>query len=291
MDQSEFLNRLTSRSLSRYGVKVSRRKVSDWIDEELMPGPNRIGRQWIWNPHQYRRALQICRLKNLGCSTHAGVRIQLWLLGYEMPIDLIRESLQRESCRQKRAVFSGVNSTYDPRGNKKRSPKKIDIVTRGLGERDKRLPIALTKEAIFDSYGALRFGHLNGNLIRDFEKLLATFVPSGDGIKTDSLGDDDSSQHFSLGAVCGIFGELDEIENAIDFSGLDEKTLRSAREFLPQLITAAFIGFELKSGADSLRLGDNQNLRSVIKRTFTAPDWKLFFYFLVLNHLNSLGDA
>lgn len=115
----DFFPRLQARALARYGVSLSERQFTNWREKGLVPGPAHprgLGRgrspERHWPVQAYRRALRICWYKTRGIDHVPAWQILFWLAGEEVPIDVLRQSLQRELKRIRRQSRYLTDSGY-----------------------------------------------------------------------------------------------------------------------------------------------------------------------------------
>src|SRR4051812_18811860 len=100
-------------ALKRLGYHVSERQLQDWSDEGLLP-PRRPrgrgrgkGKVFYWTDRSViRQAATICELLDWrGRTEH--IRLPLWLLGYDQPLDAIRRELLSHASRRLQAITAG----------------------------------------------------------------------------------------------------------------------------------------------------------------------------------------
>ena len=114
-----FFPRLQAHALARYGVNLSERQFTNWREKGLMPGPaHPRGRgrghspERHWPLQAYRRALRICWYKQRGIDRIPAWWILFWLAGDDVPLDVLRRSLQRELKRVRRQSRYLADSGY-----------------------------------------------------------------------------------------------------------------------------------------------------------------------------------
>src|SRR5690349_8190682 len=103
MNRSAFLQRLNARAVARYGVApISNKMFGKWLEAKIIWAPDKHGRIRNWSPRQYRRALEIVRLKSMDIQILWEIRFQLWLKkcpGVDIEFgELEREVLIRHFC-------------------------------------------------------------------------------------------------------------------------------------------------------------------------------------------------
>ena len=115
----DFFPRLQARALARYGVSLSERQFTNWREKGLIPGPAHpqgrgrgLSPERHWPLQAYRGALRTCRYKKYGIHHVAPWRILLWLAGEEVPLDVLRTSLQKEMKRIRRQTRHLADSGY-----------------------------------------------------------------------------------------------------------------------------------------------------------------------------------
>jgi hypothetical protein len=126
MNPTEFMKRVIERARSRYGLRLTQAVVEDWVHEGFLEparptGLARAGRPpWTRNWHDYRRALEICRMKSRltpGRRFHNDeIRIQLWLSGRDFEGIDIPALVCHEFRRAVAKLRAPFRSVFDPRG-------------------------------------------------------------------------------------------------------------------------------------------------------------------------------
>jgi hypothetical protein len=113
----ELLERLQRRVSDRYGVSVDQQWLNDLIKAGLITKAQRAGNVgrtpvFLHDAPDYRRALQIARLKSRGTVGRDAIRINLFINRYSLPTHDIRYALYNEWGRQVRALMAPVRSGY-----------------------------------------------------------------------------------------------------------------------------------------------------------------------------------
>lgn len=101
--------------LQRAGYHVTPRQLRDWVDKGALPHPTPRGKgkgkgkKYIWQQRTIvKQAATVCEL----LDWHGRMRpvpYMLWLLGYEMPLAVIREELLRLARGNIAQLLTGVN--------------------------------------------------------------------------------------------------------------------------------------------------------------------------------------
>jgi hypothetical protein len=286
-------------------VTLTDRMLGDLVDEKIVDGPTPKGRQrgqppdWVWGSKSYRQALQVCRVKQLGCRRFAEIRVAIWLRGSDIPLTDVCNSLRAEFRRRQRELFRRINITRDPRTPEGRK-KGLTGLTRQIGPPSPvllptgiELPAGL-KIAAFDT---IRFGvgraELAAQIQLFFVNILQTFPIA-------ELNEDfgrllDEGCEVLAACLLGIVGEPEEIEKtglevidtASDMSFLNarsllhhaERILRLTR-YMPDLATP-----NVKPVALDL-IAPIRTILEVIR----IPLWRMGVFVPILNAVQRSGD-
>lgn len=152
MDKDVLLERVNCYSLQHYGVRVTPRMLSDWVNEELVPQAIPLGRKrgqlkqnWDWTAVHYRRILQICRLIKDGYERKTAIRIELWFRKIEVPFDLLKKAFAKEfkliRINRLKAVISNFQKSILDM-----TPKLKNALVRQMGQLPPQLNVQLSKE-------------------------------------------------------------------------------------------------------------------------------------------------
>jgi hypothetical protein len=116
---AEFYTRLSHWALTYCEIKVTHRVIRDWSDENLLPGPTKIGLgrgkgfKTNWDALAYRRACRICGFKKKGTKYFDELHILLWLAGEHVNIKDLRRSCLRALKRFKSSKDMNTRSNID----------------------------------------------------------------------------------------------------------------------------------------------------------------------------------
>jgi hypothetical protein len=211
---------LNAEARSRASPPISDRILRDWIQEKLVPKPRGKGlgqglgsEPLRYSPAALKAALEVVRLKAARPERkYAVLRIRLWLLGFDVPINQIAEDLESEFRWLLRRHFFRNPFRYDA----KSSPKYISEREK---ERERRIAgpldptfvdaglelprddlLRVIWEAVSDPVGSSQFLKLLDQLVPPFlsERGKSVFEPFLRGVEpyVDSAG---------------LFGNPDEI--------------------------------------------------------------------------------
>jgi hypothetical protein len=165
--------------MGRYRVRVSERRVRDWIDEELMPGPIAMGRRREWGtPAQYRHALEICRHIAQGADRYSDIRFRQWLAGRDVPFDLLRKAVASEFERLRKNLLRPLQHDPGPSELGDEKPRRLKAVRRRIGEPSpKILPpgFEYSEQELLRLYDALRFAVADAELREIVRGILVRF--------------------------------------------------------------------------------------------------------------------
>jgi hypothetical protein len=220
MRRETFLEVLNAEARSLSWPTITDRMLRDWILEDLFPGPTEKGLgRGLGSERRYSSAalaagLEVVRLRASGPRRNAALRLRLWLLDFNVPMDRIIEDLRSEFDRLLRRGFFRDPLRYDANSNEEYSERKIQAELRRAGPVDPDLAAAglpppsgdilnLASELVWGSDGPTR-------LLTLLEARISPFV-SENGLKILS--------EFLRGlepyvATTGLFGSPDEIEKS-----------------------------------------------------------------------------
>jgi hypothetical protein len=117
--REELLERANRWSVPRYGVRITRRTLEDWVHECLLPGPTQQphpgqrAANWQWSAKSYRRLLQVCRFKKRGLASFDRMRIQLWLNSKDPITAVVRQSMRAECRWLFKRLFRPLRNDYE----------------------------------------------------------------------------------------------------------------------------------------------------------------------------------
>jgi hypothetical protein len=260
--------------------RVTERALEDWISEDLFKGPTEKGlagggSEWRYSLAALRAALEVVRLKAPSPERRNTVlRIRLWLLNLDVPINKIAEDLESEFCRLLHRRFFRNPFRYDANSGDDISERDKETERRRAGPLDPtfvdagfELPIddllRLIWESISDPAGP-------SQLLKLLSQLASPFLSAkGQAIFADLLKGLEPYVD-----VAGVFGARDEIgESGLEaLAAINEGDLMKGRrlyqfvlamadcaargnEFLPPTITPA-LGEALSKIARTLNDSD-----------------------------------
>jgi hypothetical protein len=213
------LDVLNAEAKSLGAPPVSGRTLEDWISEKLLPGPlpkslGRHGSEWIYSPASLKAALEVIRLKASNPKRRNTVlRIRLWQLGFDVPIDRIVKDLESEFERLLHRNFFRNPLRYDASGEytserekerERRRAGPLDPAFIGAGfELPRDNLLSLTWETTSDPRGPSQF-------LKTLEQLVSPFLSEGGGA---------AFQIFLMSIKpyidsSGLLGNPDEIEKS-----------------------------------------------------------------------------
>jgi hypothetical protein len=212
---------------------VSSRTLEDWISEKLLSGPlprslGRHGSAWAHSPSSLKAALEVVRLKASDPKRrNAVLRIRLWLIGFEVPINRIAEDLESEFSRLLHRHFFRNPLRYDASGaqiaglEKERERRRVGPLDPTLVDAGFELPrddlLKLARESVSDPAGPSKFSVVLDGMLSPFlsENGRATFTELLKGVER-------------YVDPSGLFGARDEIER----SGLEALAATSQGDLL-----------------------------------------------------------
>jgi hypothetical protein len=216
---------------------VTERALEDWISEDLFKGPTEKGlsgggSEWRYSPAALRAALEVVRLKaSTPNRRNTVLRIRLWLLSFDVPINRIAEDLESEFSRTLHRRFFRNPFRYDANSSADLSEREKEKERRRAGPLDPtfvdaglELPrddlLRFIWEAISDPVGPSRFlktlDHLASPFLSERGKsVLETFLKSIEPYVD----------------TAGLFGNPEEIgESGLEaFAGINEGHLMKGR--------------------------------------------------------------
>jgi hypothetical protein len=200
---------------------IDDRDLRDWIGEKLIPSPTRtglgrgLGSRTRYSPAALGASLEVVRLKAASPERrNAVLRIRLWLLGFEVPMDRLKKDLRSEYRRLLRRHFfrnpfhhdarsgEGLSERDKERERRRAGPYDPSFVDAGWGlPRDDIL--RLVWESVSDPAGPSQLLKLLGNLASPF------LSDKGQAILAELLKGAEPYVH-----VAGLFGAPYEIEKS-----------------------------------------------------------------------------
>jgi hypothetical protein len=220
MRRETFLEVLNAEARLLRSPTITDRILRDWIVESLFPGPKEkglgrgLGSERRYSPAALAAGLEVVRLRASGTRRNAELRVRLWLLDFDVPMDRITEDLRSEFDRLLRRGFFRNPLRYDAHSNEEYSESEIQAELRRAGQPDADLAGAglvppsgdllnVASELVWGSDGPTQ-------LLTLLEARISPFV-SESGLKIVS--------EFLRGlepyvATTGLFGSPDEIEKS-----------------------------------------------------------------------------
>jgi hypothetical protein len=207
-----------ARSLS--SPAITDRMLRDWIAEDLFPGPTErglgrgLGSERRYSPAALAAGLEVVRLRASGTQRNAALRLRLWLLDFDVPMDRIIEDLRSEFDRLLRRGFFRNPLRYDAHSDEKYSEREIQAELRRAGPIDPDLAAAglpppsadilnLASELVWGSEGSTQ-------LLTSLEERISPFASEkGRVVLSEFLRGLESYV-----ATTGLFGNPDEIEKS-----------------------------------------------------------------------------
>lgn len=143
MTKLDFLNRVASRALDRYGQVFREPLLNDLLKDGLIPAPDRVENSgkapnYKYSCQAYRRAMQTVRLRKDGIVGRDAQRVILFLRGYSQPVWDVKEALRNEYVKAGKAILSQIRSSYAD-NTRNIPPKHKDSLLQSMGELDDRL--------------------------------------------------------------------------------------------------------------------------------------------------------
>jgi hypothetical protein len=192
---------------------IDARVLRFWVDRRLIGVRAAKGRGRGFNPTwhfseaacQYARA--ILELKSKGIRRVAALRIHLWVLKDDYPIEGVRNDLRAEFVRFRKRQRRASPFDYDHRDRARLSNADIAGEMKKLFNRFDTLPGIefLTPRMVVDAASELMWGEEGRKNISSIPFKMAKLA----GVSTEPLNVDISIENFG-----GIFGSPDEIERS-----------------------------------------------------------------------------
>jgi len=223
--KEELLRRVNEIATSMGLPPVSKRGLSDWIDEGLIRGARPIGRRrglnprWEYDEDDVDRGRVLLGSRMLGARRVAELRLYLWARGYEVSAKKVKLALTSEFRRQMKSQRRKAVFQYDHRQSPNLSDRELAIYSKRLGPLDPRLAalgLDLSPKSMLDMASRLTWG------LDEHEHIAAgvqQLFPPG------LLGAPDETER-SGEELSGLLAEVD----------LEEARVRNF-EFMAQLVT------------------------------------------------------
>ena len=143
MRKETLLEVLNAEARSLGSPSITDRMLRDWILEDLFPGPTEkglgrgSGSEWRYSPAALKAALEVVKLKASDPKRRNTVlRIRLWLLGFDVPIDRIAEDLESAFSRLLGRSFFRNPFRYDASSGRGLSEREQERERRRAGPLD-----------------------------------------------------------------------------------------------------------------------------------------------------------
>ncbi len=300
MDKKRLLDRVNIFAGQRYGIRVTPRRLRDWVEEKLVPGPKKPrGRQRGQTPDRdwpllsYRRVLQICRLKKNGAKRLNEIRITLWMNGADLPFEQVQEALYSEFQRARKLARRPVTCTWDPRENSSLSPNSQAALLRQMGTPSPALlpdGYSVPGEMMVGAYGALRYG-VDNNALRVLMTDLLRHVGLSEWVPQ-SFDKDTQPHELQL---LGLAGSPDEIDDAAEESikNADAETFAAVRDWIrvfPWLVQNAFAMLSAMSSENSDQLEALKGPLAQVWAAVRTGPWKVAWFTMWLHFAHQQGD-
>jgi hypothetical protein len=212
---------------------VSERALEDWIFEDLFEGPTERGlagggSEWWYSTAALRAALEVVKLKaSVPHRRNALVRLRLWLLECNIPIERIAEDLKSEFDRLLRRHFFR-NPPRDVRSSSELSQRERGVELRKAGPLDPSLAdsgLAPQQDDILNfALDSVWGSGKPSQILKSLERLISPFASEkGQEALADFL---ETLEPYV--AVPGLFGHRDWIER----SGLESLDKVSGSDLL-----------------------------------------------------------
>jgi hypothetical protein len=250
MRRETLLEVLNAEARSLSSPAITDRMLRDWIAEDLFLGPTEkglgrgLGSERLYSPAALAAGLEVVRLRASGPRRNAALRLRLWLLDFDVPMDRITEDLRSEFDRLLRRGFFRNPLRYDAHSGEEYSEREIQAELRRAGSLDPDLAAAglappsgdmlnLASELVWGSEGPTQ-------LLTLLETRISPFASEkGREVMSEFLG---GLEPYV--ATTGLFGNPDEIEK----SGLEalatigEGDLLKGRRFYQFVLAMADCG-------------------------------------------------
>jgi hypothetical protein len=134
-------------------------QLNEWMKQDLVWPPRRAPNQgkrpvYVYGAAQYRRVLQLIRLRREGYEDTDAVWVQLFLRGYVPPSSRVKKAVMAE-YRYARARNTTIRSAYVDRLGAIPERREVSLLQE-LGAVDPRLGVEITPEVLIGLYRAAR---------------------------------------------------------------------------------------------------------------------------------------
>ena len=142
MRRETFLEVLNAEARSLRSPTITDRMLRDWIVENLFPGPiekglgRGLGSERRYSPVALAAGLEVVRLRALGTRRNAALRLRLWLLNFDVPMDRIAKDIRSEFDGLLRRGFFRNPLRYDAHSDEEYSEREIQAELRRAGPPD-----------------------------------------------------------------------------------------------------------------------------------------------------------
>ena len=302
-------------------MKLNPVQLGDWVEERLLRGPTPQGQRrgkppvWHWDQRDYARALRICRLRAQGVKRHSLLRALLWLEGRSIAkskrdqqdeYERLRQDLTKEVSRLRRRLFQNVSSTLYPGGSEPLPPSEQTTLIAQIGPLDSRLEdvVGRLPEAVWaESYGLIRFASLfteasHGKRRGRDAQRVETLRPLLRGV-TAALGVSYQVPDEVLATLVDIFSGLaaDPTEVDVDQAAEDVVKNGTAADFLRARVCleqtpwlSMHPPFLINIFVDNNPQDKNSELPKLLARVISQPDFRIFYYALLMMALRRAGE-
>ena len=248
LSKSAFLDRVSRRAAERYGQTVDAGWLADLIDAGLISKAKRSGNDgkkpvYVHDAADYRRALQIVRLRARCVVGRDAVRLILYINQYGMSACCARSALLQEWPKHGKAMLAQVRSGYVD-NRRLVPPKHKESLARQFGPLDDRIAgtgfkldldmqDSLARDAVqspmpsgpVDAPTQLLELFASGRLaVRALGETVAPLLRGLLMFDPDATSDDDSADYFE-GLVTAA--TPDELDNAAKLAALSQRRLRA----------------------------------------------------------------
>jgi len=243
-----------------------------------MTAPQKHGRVRDWGPREYRRALEIVRLKSQRVVELREIRFHLWAKGLDVFFldDQLkdRKSLLRKFVESRNELTKPVHSTYPYVGNRDANAWPAKSVIRNMDELDPSLAkfVRYDNSELLAVYQLTKFGDVDLRELNRPIGLLGKFVLNSCkfifGNLLSLLGQLSGEVRRYMQEFGGLFDRNPEFRNSVD---------RTILEATPEQYEIARRIYRL-----SIRLFSRMGLRKV-SNSLLHPKWRLAISVLFLH--------